>query len=372
MAAPNKTDTCTKKIAIFMPSLRGGGTERIMLTLAEGFTGRGYSVDLVLAAAEGPYLSLVPENVRVVDLGASRMITALPKLAGYLRRERPASMLSAMNHVNVVAVWARMLSGARTRLVISERNHLSLSIETSGSIRLRLLTRFMRMAYPRADCIVSVSRGVSQDLAKTLGLSDDNIKVIYNPVVTPDLIESSQHPLDHPWFAPEEPPVILGCGRLCPQKNFSLLIRAFADLRKKRRARLMILGEGELRENLEAIIRELGMEHDISLPGFVSNPYAYMSKSSLFVLSSNWEGLPGVLVQAMACGSPVISTDCPSGPAEILENGKWGRLVPPNDAGALSGAMAEALDEPSYPDVTKRAGDFAADRAIQSYLDTLL
>ncbi|MFO7840277.1 MAG: glycosyltransferase [Desulfosalsimonadaceae bacterium] len=351
--------------------MHGGGTERMMINLAQGFAGRGYSVDLILASAKGPYLSMMPENVRTVDLGASRVITALPALIRYLKRERPGSMLCALYHANVVAVWARRLSRVPARLVISERNHFSVSTANSGSRRRKLIAYFMRRAYPKADCIVSVSIGVAEDLAAALGLPAEKIKVIYNPVVTPDLIESSRKPVDHPWFAVEEPPIILGCGRLCPQKNFSLLIRAFAELRKKREARLMILGEGPLRQQLEALVRELGMEHDITLPGFVDNPYAYMSKTSLFVLSSDWEGLPGVLIQAMACGAPVVSTDCPSGPSEILENGRWGRLVPPGDENALTEAMNAAIEETSYPDVTRRAADFDAHRAVDKYLEVL-
>ncbi|MFW6271975.1 MAG: glycosyltransferase, partial [Desulfosalsimonas sp.] len=183
--------------------------------------------------------------------------------------------------------------------------------------------------------------------------------------------EKSMEPVDHPWFGADEPPVILGCGRLCAQKNFSLLICAFEKLRKKHDARLVILGEGPQREKLERLVQEMGMQNDILLPGFVNNPYAYMARASLFVLSSDWEGLPGVLIQAMACGAPVVSTDCPSGPAEILENGKWGRLVPPGNVNALTEAINAAIEEKSYPDVTKRAADFDADRAVERYLAVL-
>ncbi|MCG8345898.1 MAG: glycosyltransferase [Chlorobiales bacterium] len=190
--------------------------------------------------------------------------------------------------------------------------------------------------------------------------------------MTSDLVKNSLEPLAHPWFYPGEPPVILGVGRLVQQKDFPLLIRAFSRLRKRREARLMILGEGPLRPELEALVETLDLKKDISLPGFIANPYAYMRCSALFILSSRWEGFGNVLVEAMACGTPVVSTDCPSGPSEILENGKWGRLVPVGDVNAMAFAMESALIEPSTHDTAMRAADFSVEQAISSYIQVLL
>jgi len=359
-------------MAIFLPSLRGGGAERVMLTLANGFAECGHKVDLVLARAEGTYLEDVLETVRIVDLDAPRVLMCLPGLVRYLRRERPATLLSALNYANVVAVAARWLSRVPTRLVISEHANFTVSRANAKLLRARFMGYFMLWAYPRADGVVAVSSGVAVDLAATIGLRRQSIQVIYNPVVTPDMIARSQQRLDHPWLDSGKPPVVLGVGRLTPQKDFSLLIRAFAQLRTQREARLMILGEGECRPELEVLVHELGLEQDVVLPGFVNNPYPYMHRVALFVLSSRWEGFGNVLAEAMACGTPVISTDCPSGPAEILGNGKWGRLVSVSDVNALAAAMVATLDESTHPDVATRASDFGVDQVVMDYLRVLL
>ncbi|MXS84839.1 glycosyltransferase [Nitrosomonas sp. HPC101] len=360
-------------IAIYLPSLRGGGAERAMVTLANGFAERGLKVDLVLASAEGPYLSEVSSGVNIIDLKSSRVLASLPGLVRYLRRERPQAMLSALNHANVIAVVARMLAGVPVRLVVSERNNVSLSGSSSKNLRSRVVLYMMRWAYRKADGVTAVSRGVADDLANTINLPRDRISVIFNPVVTPELIEKSRMPLEHPWLGEGKPPVILGVGRLTPQKDFSILIRAFARVRAEYDCRLVILGEGELRGELEQLVTSLGIQDSVQLPGFAENPFAWMSRVQLFVLSSRWEGLPNVLIQAMACGAAVVSTDCPSGPDEILERGKWGKLVPVRDEEALAEAIAALLEVPGnlLPDVRQRAGDFKQELAVGAYLNVM-
>ena len=355
-------------IAIYIPSLRGGGAERVMVTLANSFAGRGHKVDLVLVQAAGPYLAEVSDLVRVVDLGAGRVLRSLPRLVWYLRRERPAVLLSALSHANVVAAIAHRLAASRSLLVLSERCAVSAPYESETNPSARWLRQLMRLTYPLADAVVAVSNGVRDDLAATIGLARDRIHTIYNPVVDEHLLTRSHEAVSHPWFEPGAPPVVLGVGRLTPQKDFATLIRAFALVRQQRHARLVILGEGELRSELEALIRSLRLQSDVSLPGFVNNPFSYMRRAAVFVLSSRCEGLPGVLIQAMACGTPVVSTNCPSGPAEILENGVWGRLVPVGDVEALAEAILATLDDGHYPDVARRAQDFAVERAVEAYL----
>lgn len=361
----------TDRIAIYVPSLRGGGAERIMTILANSFAARGLAVDLVLAKANGPYLKDLSDAVRVVDLGSFRVLFSLPGLVRYLRRERPRAMLSALSHANVVAVWAKQLAQIPTRLVLSERNTLSISTSGAHTRRARLLPWLMRHTYPKADGVVAVSGGVADDLAATIGLPRQDVMTVYNPVMTEALVSQSYERVSHPWFEPGEPPVIIAVGRLTAQKDFSTLIGAFSRLRAQRPARLAILGEGALRGLLETQVAELGLTSDVILLGFMDNPFSWMRRSALFVLSSAWEGLPGTLIQAMACAVPVVSTDCPSGPAEILENGRWGRLVPVGDAGALAAAMAATLDETEHPDVAMRAADFGVDQAVHGYLTAL-
>ncbi len=361
------------RISLFVPSMRGGGAERSMLTLARGFAGRGHEVDLVLAQAEGPYLAEVPGSVRVVDLEAPRVLSSLPALVRYLRRERPKAVLSAMGRANVIALWARRLAAGDTRLVVSERNALSFATRNAPSWRQKLMPRLAHRFYPWADGVVAVSDGVADDLSLVARLPRESITTIYNPVVSPELLEKSEAPLDHPWFAPDQPPVVLGVGRMMVQKDFPTLIRAFARIRADRPARLLILGEGEERPRLEALTRELGVEAEVSMPGFVKNPLPYMRRSSIFVLSSAWEGFPNVLVEALACGCPAISTDCLGGSAEILENGRYGKLVPVGDDGALAEVILSTLDAPIDPEVLRtRAGAFSRDDVLDRYLEILL
>jgi glycosyltransferase involved in cell wall biosynthesis len=331
-----------KKLAILLPSLHGGGAERVMLAVAGGVVSRGHSVDLVLTKAQGPYLAEVSESVRLVDLKASRVLFSLPSLIRYLRSERPDSLLSVL-HANMIAPLARRLAGVQTRVILSMQNTLSVQTRYATDLRVRLEPRFVRLFRRWTDGIVAVSAGVADDLSQTTGIPRQLIQVIYNPIITPEVIAKSQAPLEHPWFRVGEPPVILAVGRLTDQKDFPTLIRAFALIRKNHHARLIILGEGEERSAIEALVKQLGLERDVSLPGFIVNPYPYMVRSSVFVLSSKWEGLPTVLVEALYCGAAVVSTDCPSGPREILRGGQYGQIVPVGDLAKIALSVENAL-----------------------------
>lgn len=359
------------RIALFVPTLHGGGAERVMANLAIAFCEHGIPVDLILVKAEGPYLKEIPPDVRVVDLNASRLVTGLAALAHYLRSERPQVMLSAMNHANVAALLAALLSRSQVPVVVCEHSNAAVSLDLNPGIKTSVLRVLMRWLYPRARHIVAVSKGVADDLEILLNINASRISVIPNPIVNANILLLSNQPVSHPWFLNKSIPVVLAAGRLAPEKDFETLLRAFGRAREKRRLRLMILGEGELRSSLEALTEKLGLKEDVALPGFIDNPFAYMRQADVFVLSSRWEGFGNVLVEAMACGVPVISTDCPSGPAEILENGKWGRLVPVGDADALAQAMLDTLENPR-PSPAQRAMHFSVDRAADAYLSLLL
>lgn len=331
------------RLAIFLPGLYGGGAERTVLNLAGGLAGAGHAVDLVLAQAAGPYLAEVPKSVHLVNLGAARVLSSIPALVRYLQCEKPVALLSVL-HANVVALWARLLASVPKRVVVCEQNTLSYLAKGVADLRWRLAPPLARWFYPWAEGIVAVSEGVADDLANVAGIPRNLIQVIYNPIVTPELQVKSKLPLDHPWFASGKPPVLLAVGRLTAQKDLDTLIQAWARVRSSHVVRLLILGEGEERPRLEALVRRLGLEQDVEMPGFVSNPYPYMAQASLFVLSSRWEGLPTVLVEAMFCGTPIVATDCPSGPQEILQGGKYGQLVPVGDVDAMAQAIERALD----------------------------
>ncbi|MCI0511148.1 glycosyltransferase involved in cell wall biosynthesis [Chromohalobacter marismortui] len=355
-------------IALFLPSLEGGGAEMVMVTLANGLAAQGWQVDLVVAHAIGAYVKNVSTAVRLIDLRAARVLYSIPALVRYLRRERPPVLLSALNYANVVALWASRLASVGTRVVISEHNDVTRDMGSEPVGRSWLIPLLMRQSYPRANGIVAVSGGVADALSKALSLPRERIDVIYNPAVTERLRELSRVTVTHPWLAPGEPPVILAVGRLTAQKDYPTLLKAFAALRAQREARLVILGEGELRGALEAMATDLQLSDDVAFLGFVDNPYAWMRQASLFVLSSRWEGFGNVLAEAMACGTPVISTDCPSGPAEILEHGAWGRLVPMGDPVALCESMAASLSGDCHPEVERRAQAFDLGQAVQAYI----
>jgi glycosyltransferase involved in cell wall biosynthesis len=366
-------------IALFIDNLRGGGAQWQTLTLANAFAVRGYHVDLVLRRVRGPLLQEVSSSVRMVPLSYPlrprlfRFGATAIALMDYLRREQPDVLMSAANSLHSIALWARFLTGVRTRLVVRVSTHLSRSAVNAQRRPRRLRLWQARFFYAWADAVIAVSQGAADDIARLSGIIPERIFTIYNPVVAPELAKRMREHLEHPWFTPENLPVILAAGRLAPQKDFPTLLKAFARVRAVREARLMILGEGKERVHLESLARKLNVVDDVDFPGYVTNPLPYMARAAVFVLSSAWEGLPGVLVEALACGCPVVSTDCPSGPAEILENGRYGPLVPVGDDEALANAILSVLTTP--PDrerVQARAALFSADQAVNQYLEILL
>lgn len=356
---------------MFLPSLAGGGAERAIATVASGLAARGAEVALVLAQAQGPYLADLDPRVQVVDLHCASLPRALPGLARHLRQRRPQALLAAMNHANVVAALAHRLARCGARLVLSERVHASMLFSEHRDLRSRVTARLMRLTYPWAAQVVAVSEGVAQDLQRHVALPPGRVVTIANPVVDTALLARAQAAPSHPWLAQPDRPVVLAAGRLTAQKDFATLLEAFARLQATRPLRLVILGEGEERAALQAQAVRLGVAGEVALPGFDENPFAAMRAASVFVLSSRFEGLPGVLIQAMACGVRVVATDCPSGPREVLEGGRWGRLVPVGDAAALAAAIAAALDDPAPPDVRQRAAGYGVAQAVQRYAEVL-
>jgi glycosyltransferase involved in cell wall biosynthesis len=359
-------------IALFTRDLAGGGVGRVIVNLTKGFVGRGLKVDLVLARARGPYLGQLQSQVRVVDLEVNRTLRCVPGLTGYLRRERPQALIAFTDGANVVALWAKRLARVPTRVLISTHTNVSQHARQATKMRGRLIPHFARRFYRWADGVIAVSQGVADDLAETARLDRRQIRVIYNPVDTEAIIQLAKEPLQHPWFAPGAPSVILSAGRLTRQKDFPTLLQAFDRVRRRRPARLLILGEGEDRAALEHLAHELGCAADLSLPGFVDNPYPFMRAARMFVLSSAWEGFGNVLIEAMALGTPVIATDCPWGPAEILDGGDFGLLVPVGDVGALAEAIEKELDAARPRGYGRaRAAEFASDRVAAAYLEAI-
>jgi glycosyltransferase involved in cell wall biosynthesis len=355
-------------IAFFLPSLCFGGAERVAINLAEGFAGQGVPTDLVVVRNQGEFADQTPAGVRVVDLKASRVMLSLPALMAYLRRERPAALISFMAHAGVIALWACRLSRASTQTICTLHTTPAQAARHASKIRNQVMPVLLRAFFPWADELVAVSHGVARGVSQATGLPLSRIRVIYNPVITADMIAVARQAPNHPWFSPGQPPVILGAGRLASAKDFPTLIRAFAEVRRRRAARLIILGEGEERPALTALASQLGVADDVALPGFRENALAYMASSAVFALSSAWEGLPTVLIEALAAGTRVVSTDCPSGPREILQEGRFGALVPVGDAAALAAAILDALARPAETVPPAALRPFTRDAAVSNYL----
>ena len=365
-------NTTKERLAFFLPGLYEGGAERIILNLAKGISARGYAVDLVLARAEGPYLPQIPDTVRLIDLRAPRVLGSLPALVKYLQCERPTALLSAL-FANVIALWARRLCSVPGRLVITEHNTLSSIVKNTNDLRWKLYPKLAKWFYPWADNIIAVSNYVANDLTQVAKIPHDLIQVIYNPIVTPDLLDKSEASFEHPWFKDSETaPVVLAIGRLTDQKGFDVLIRAFSLVRKNRSVRLLILGEGENRPALQSLIMTLGLEQEVNLMGFVQNPYPYLSRASLFVLPSRWEGLPTVLVEALYLDTPIIATDCPGGSREILKDGLYGRLVPVDDPLLLAEAIERSMDNHRSCPPKESWTPFTLEFVMDRYLNLLL
>jgi glycosyltransferase involved in cell wall biosynthesis len=358
-----------ERIALFIPSLRGGGAERVTVLLANGLVRRGVDIDLVVCEAGGVYQNDLDSSVRLVNLNVSRVAFSIIPLIKYFRDVKPYAIVSAMGYANVACIFSKLLARSKSKLLAVEHN--SLAKEAKRGKKSFFLLKLMRLLYPYADEIAAVSSGAADDLSNAVGLNRDKIKVLFNPVVSDSIAQKASEAVDEEWFLESNRPVFLAVGRLTLQKDFDTLIRAFKSVCLNIPARLIILGEGEMRSELEALIEKNDLNDCVKMPGFVTNPFSYIKRSSAFVLSSRWEGLPTVLIEAMACGTPVIATDCHAGPTEILEDGRWGHLVPVGDVNALCRAMIATIAEECHPDVEKRAQDFNVEKSVTEYLKIL-
>lgn len=343
------------------------------LNLLQGLSAEpNVRVDLLLVVARRGTPPVIPwPNVRVINLGVRHSQMAIPALIRYLRSERPDVLMVAKDRAIRTAILAHALAGVNTRLVGQ------LHMNMQGFLKSKsFLTRWMRLApmrwlFPSLDKIIGVSQGVVEDTLEITGMPRERVIAIRNPVITPELDIMAKAEVSHPWFQ-DEIPIVLGAGRLTPEKDFPTLIRAFATLRAQRPARLVILGEGPLEWSLRELTRTLGVEADVDFPGFTENPFAYMQRASLFVMSSAWEGSGNVLVEALALGTPSVSTDCPFGPRETLADGRYGALVPVGDDAALAKAMAATLENP-LPAETLKSGvrEFEIGFSARQYLKVL-
>ncbi|MFP5305137.1 MAG: glycosyltransferase [Gammaproteobacteria bacterium] len=359
-----------RRIAIFMSTSGHSGVDRAMKHLIPALARRGYAVDLLKVRGHGPSLDEVPAGVRVIDTGASTTYLALFALVRYLRRERPAVLLADKDKVNRTALLARWLAGARdTRLVLSSGTTISIDLQHRGAFERWLQRTSMGRLYRHADQVIVTCADVADDMAAYTGLARAHIRPVESPVVPASLFEARPPPPDHPWFAPGEPPVIVGVGELSPRKDFETLIRAFARLRAERNCRLVIVGKGRQLDALRALASTLGVAAEVDFPGFRSDVYAFVAHAAAFAMTSRWEGLGFVLIEALACGTPCTATRCPSGPREILQDGRYGPLVPIGDDAALAAALAQLLERPLPRETLQQAArPYEIEAATDAYL----
>lgn len=356
------------ELVIFIPSLRGGGLEKSILRLAVALNRQNVELDLVVANTIDSVYS-VPDEVPFVNLNASRIIYTLYPLIRYLKKTKSSVLFSAGTPLNSIAIAAKLITGYPKRLVIGERNHLSSIVGHSPRFRDKLRPYLVRFLYPFADLVLAVSKSVADDVVTVGGLQQSKVEVIHNFFNIDEIVAKSTLPIGVDWIDNQQIPILISIGRMVPQKAYDTLLKAFSLVRSQRECRLIILGDGKERVSLENLVQELEVQDDVYMPGFVQNPYSYIAKASLFVHSSLWEGLPGVLIEALACGTPIISTNSPGGASEILENGKYGTLVVPRSVTGLADAILTKLDKPTNSEkLVERARFFSADRILQQYM----
>ncbi|MCB1969334.1 MAG: glycosyltransferase [Geminicoccaceae bacterium] len=399
-----------QRIAIIVNNLGGGGVQRMLMLIGEGMAERGHDVDLLSLSSAGELNVLLPDHVRRVELrsgskldwvslamrrrgipwrdiipllsdrkGPSAQLVSLPSLVDYLEEMRPQSLFAATLPINVLGSIAVACSRHKPRLMVSIRSH----IDDGKEKRIREYRKFRhlyRHVHNAADTITAVSQGVKDNFVERFGIAEERVTVIHSPTLTPDFELRANEPVDHPWFRDGGPPVILAVGRPSFQKDFETLVEAFVQLRRRRPVRLMILGGKDSSNNrkrvvdsLQAKIDEAGMQGDFDMPGWTPNPLAYMKNADVLALSSRYEGLPNVVIEALACGTAVVSTDCPSGPAEILDDGRYGQLVPVGDSRRFAEAIEYVLDNPPDPELLRqRAQVYNRDVSLDTYEKLLI
>ncbi len=359
-------------IACLFSTSGHSGVDRIARHLLPGIARRGYRIHQLKVRRHGPELDATHPNLRVIDLGHRNTYACLPAVVRYLRRERPVALLSDKDRVNRTALLARTLAGGDVRLLLRLGTTVSVNLASRGAMERLVQRTSMRHLYRHADAVLVPSQGVADDLRSFAGLGSGLLRVVPSPVVPEAMLGEPPPTPDHPWFRAPRVPLVLGMGELSPRKDFATLLRAFARLRSNRRCHLMILGRGRERDSLLRLAASLGIAADVELPGFIAQPYPYLAHADLFAFTSRWEGLGFVLIEALALGTPVVSTDCPSGPREILAGGRFGELVPIGDDEGFAEAMRQTLDAPPTRGLLlTAAAPYGVERAVTAYLSAM-
>lgn len=364
------TDSSAPRIAIFLATSGHSGVDRAAKHLAPALARRGYRVDVVKIRRHGPYIEDKHPNLKLIEFRARHVFTAIPELIRYFLRRRPQVMLSDKDKVNRAALFARWITRSSTRLVVSFGTAVSIELDHRDWLDRTIQKFSMGRLYRFADQVIVTCEGVADDMSQYTGLPRHRIKAVASPVIHADVMNRAHPKPEHPWFSDPEVPVIVSCGELSIRKDQATLLRALARVNESRPVRLVLLGKGKQLEKLQTLSRELGIESQVQFLGYQDNPLSFMAHATLFAFSSRWEGLGFVIIEAMAVGTPVVSTDCPFGPRELLQDGSIGALVPVGDDEALAGAIAQALTTPTDP-ARLRAGaaPYEIEAATDAYLE---
>ena len=355
------------KIAFFYRELDQGGIQRMLIDCTNYFAEHGYDVSFVLMKRSDDYHQLLNDKIKIIYFESIKKTQLYRSFADILKREQFDVLYSATPALNIFTIVTKMLCGSKTKVIISEHNNTLVFFRNMKFTLSKLTYLSIPLLYRFADGIIAVSKGVGEGLQKIALLPTDKIKVIHNPAYSPIIQEQLKMQPEHAWFDDNSIPTFITVGRLTEAKNHALLLDAMSLVVKNRKARLLIIGEGHLRPALEKQIKALGLENCVSLVGFILNPVSWISKADVFVLSSNYEGFGIVLVEALAAGTTIVSTDCDYGPDEIL-NDKYGYLVPVGNAVELGRKMEFALDHPIEKSIlTKRAQEFSVDNIMKQY-----
>lgn len=361
-----------QRLTFFIPDMSVGGAEQVVVNIVNGLSARGYDVELLLSRTRGELQPELASHVTVVELPPTPLpvlgvATHLPALVSYLNRTNPAALFPHLNHTSIVCLAAKKLSDADTKVIPTQ--HSSPGVSDDQTLKGRVVLRLCSQLYPSADRIIAVSEGVAETLVDRLSVQREIISVLHNPIEVDAVRERARDPVDHRWVEEDETDVILFVGRLAEQKDLETWLRTFERVHEQHPAtRGILVGKGSERERLSALADELGLSDVVSIPGYVENPYRFMKQADVFLLSSQYEGLPTVLIEALACGCPIVSTDCPSGPREILADGEYGTLAPVGDVDALADGVRTTLADPVAADkLQRRADDFAPDAVFDDY-----
>lgn len=360
-----------KKISFFLPRILHGGLTQVMLTLASAIIDRGYKVDIVTIHEQWPHQfdHLLPCDANLILLPESRPFLSIWPLANYLKKAQADVLITAGSSANNIASLARLLAQSPTKIILTEHSEPSADVFKSEKVSDRIIPFLMKRLYSKADAVVAVSHNVAKDLSSFIKYPLEKIHVIYNPIISQKLTKLSFDDISHPWFSNKQTPIILFVGRLVEMKNIQLLLNAFSIVNESAPSKLVLIGEGPEKEKLISLINELKISKNVLFLDYCINPYAYMRQSDVLVLTSKWEGLPTVLIEAMACGTQVIATDNLNGAKEILNNGKFGTLTPNNNAEMLAENIMKVITYGKQPEnVKKRADQFSVDASVDQYL----